>query len=34
MRFSDKLVLKQDIDKNITINDITFSMMESPSNSD
>ena len=31
MRFLDKLVLKQDIDKKLWINGITCSMLESPS---
>ena len=34
MRFLDKLVLKQNFDKKLMINEITFSMLESPYTSD
>ena len=34
MRFLDRLVLKQFVDKKLMINDINCSMFESPSTSD
>ena len=34
MMFLDKLLLKQDVDNKLTINSITFSMLEYPSTSD